>query len=77
MMSCEMCGGKVTLKVGFDGLAASLHDLRFDDLWWEQAFPLTGFVCLVAHVTFVGGAGKMTSDRPELPYPCFPGQVDT
>ena len=24
MMSCEICGGKVALKVGFDGLAESL-----------------------------------------------------
>ena len=24
MMSCEICGANVTLKVGFDGLAASL-----------------------------------------------------
>ena len=36
----------------------------------EHAFPLTGFVCVVAHVTF-GGSGEIRSTaRPELPYPC-------
>ena len=36
----------------------------------EHAFPLTGFVCMVAHVTFGGSGGIMTTARPELPYPC-------
>ena len=36
----------------------------------EHAFPPTGFVCLVAHVTFGGSGGIMTTARPELPYPC-------
>ena len=36
----------------------------------EHAFPLTGFVCWSAHVTF-GGSGEIRSTaRPELPYPC-------
>ena len=36
----------------------------------EHAFPLTGFVCKEAHVTF-GGSGRIRSTaRPELPYPC-------
>ena len=36
----------------------------------EHAFPLTGFVCMSAHVTFGGSGGIMTTARPELPYPC-------
>ena len=36
----------------------------------EQAFPLTGFVCRSAHVTFGGSGGIMPTARPELPYPC-------
>ena len=36
----------------------------------EHAFPLTGFVCRSAHVTFGGSGGIMTTARPELPYPC-------
>ena len=36
----------------------------------EHAFPLTGFVCKEAHVTFGGSGGIMTTARPELPYPC-------
>ena len=36
----------------------------------EHAFPLTGFVCKAAHVTF-GGSGEIRSTaRPELRYPC-------
>ena len=42
----------------------------------EHAFPLTGFVCWSAHVTFGGSGGIMTTARPELPYPCnSQGQV--
>ena len=36
----------------------------------EHAFPLTGFVCRSAHVTFGGSGGIMSTARPELPYPC-------
>ena len=36
----------------------------------EHAFPLTGFICLEAHVTFGGSGGIMSTARPELPYPC-------
>ena len=36
----------------------------------EHAFPLTGFVCELAHVTFGGSGGIMSTARPELPYPC-------
>ena len=35
----------------------------------EHAFPLTGFVCKEAHVTFGGSDGIMTTARLELPYP--------
>ena len=37
---------------------------------YKHAFPLTGFVCMAAHVTFGGSGGIMTTARPELPYPC-------
>ena len=36
----------------------------------EHAFPLTGFVCMEAHVTFGGSGGIRSTARPELPYPC-------
>ena len=36
----------------------------------EHAFPLTGFVCMAAHVTFGGSGGIWSTARPELPYPC-------
>ena len=36
----------------------------------EHAFPLTGFVCMVAHVAFGGSGGIRSTARPELPYPC-------
>ena len=36
----------------------------------EHAFPLTRFVCRMAHVTFGGSGGIMTTARPELPCPC-------
>ena len=36
----------------------------------EHAFPLTGFVCWSAQVTFCGSGGIMSTARPELPYPC-------
>ena len=33
----------------------------------EHAFPLTGFVCMAAHVT-IGSSGRiMSTARPELP----------
>ena len=36
----------------------------------QHAFPLTGFVCKEAHITFGGSGGIMSTARPELPYPC-------
>ena len=36
----------------------------------EHAFPLTGFVCMAAHVTFGGSGGIRSTARPELPHPC-------
>ena len=36
----------------------------------EHAFPLTGFVCMAAHVTFGGSGGIRSTARPGLPYPC-------
>ena len=37
----------------------------------ERAFPLTGFVCMAADVTFGGSGGIRSTARPELPYPCY------
>ena len=49
----------------------SLHILQIKShLVGEHAFPLTGFVCRSAHVTFGGNGGIITTARPELPYPC-------
>ena len=36
----------------------------------NHAFPLMGFICLEAHVTFGGSGGIRSTARPELPYPC-------
>ena len=36
----------------------------------EHAYPLPGFVCLVAHVTYGGSGGIWSTARPELPNPC-------
>ena len=36
----------------------------------EHAFPLTGFVCWSAHITFGGSGGIGSTARPELSYPC-------
>ena len=36
----------------------------------EHAFPLTGFVCMVAQVAFGGSGGIRSAARPESPYPC-------
>ena len=38
----------------------------------EHAFPLTGFVCKEAHVTFGGSGGIRSTARSGLPYPCNP-----
>ena len=36
----------------------------------QHAFPLTGFVCMVAHIIFGGSGGIRSTGRPELPYQC-------
>ena len=36
----------------------------------EHAFPLTGFVCRMAHVTFGCSGGISSTARPGLPYLC-------
>ena len=36
----------------------------------EHTFPLTGFVCKMAHATNGGRGGIMSTPRPKLPYPC-------
>ena len=42
----------------------------------KNAFPLTGFVCRSAHVTFDGSGGIRSTGRTGVALPmCFPGQV--
>ena len=36
-----------------------------------HAFPLTGFVCELAHVTNVDSVEIMSTARQKLPYPCI------
>ena len=36
----------------------------------EHAFPLSGFLCMAAHITFGGSGGIRSTARPELSYPC-------
>ena len=36
----------------------------------QHAFPLTGFVCMAAHIIFGGSGGIRSTGRPELSYPC-------
>ena len=36
----------------------------------EHAFPLTEFVGLMAHATFCGSGGIISTARPEMSHPC-------
>ena len=53
-----------------DQVIVGLYKQIKQPLVGEHAFPLTGFVCVAAHVTFGGSGGIMTTARQELPYPC-------
>ena len=37
----------------------------------EHAFPLTGFTCELAQVTFGESSGIVSTASPELSYPCY------
>ena len=49
---------------------ATAHKQIKTPLVGEHAFPLTGFVCKEAHVTFGGSGGIRSTAIPELPHPC-------
>ena len=61
---------QITNLVVCDGSKGCIYKQIKPPLVDEYAFPLTGFVCETAHVTFGGSGGIMTTARPELPYPC-------
>ena len=61
---------QITNSVVCDASKGCIYKQIKPPLVGEHAFPLTGFVCIAAHVTF-GGSGVIRSTaRPELPYPC-------
>ena len=63
---------QITNSVISDTSKGSIYKQIKPPLVGEHAFPLTGFVCWPAHVTFGGSGGIRSTARPELPYPCYP-----
>ena len=61
---------QITDSVVCDTSKGSLYKQIKPPLVGEHAFPLTGFVCQKAHVTFGDSGGIRSTARPELPYPC-------
>ena len=61
---------KLQTLVVCDTSKDSLYKQSKPSLVGEHAFPQTGFVCKMAHVTFGGRGVIMSTARPELPYPC-------
>ena len=61
---------QITNSVVCDASKGCIYKQIKSPLVGEHAFPLTGFVCRSANVTFGGSGGIMTTARPELPYPC-------
>ena len=61
---------QITNSVLCDTSKGSLYKQIKPILVDEHAFPLTGFVCKTAHVTFGGSGWIRSTARPELPYPC-------
>ena len=61
---------QITNSVVCDASEGGIYKQIKPPLVGEHAFPLTGFVCRSALVTFGGSCGIMTTARPELPYPC-------
>ena len=61
---------QITNSVVCDASKGCLYKQIKPPLVGEHAFPLTGFVCMAAHVTFGGSGGIWSTARLELPYPC-------
>ena len=61
---------QITNSVVCDASKGCIYKQIKPPLVGEHAFPLMGFVCMAAHVTFGVRSGIMTTARPELPYPC-------
>ena len=61
---------QVTNSVTCGASRGCIYKLIKPPLVGEHAFPLMGFVCMEAHVTFGGSGGIMSTARPKLPYPC-------
>ena len=62
---------QITNSVVCETSKGSIYKQIKPPLVGEHAFPLTGFVCMAAHVTSFGGSGGIRSTaRLELPYPC-------
>ena len=61
---------QITNSVVCDTSKGGIYKQIKSPLVVEHAFPLTGFVCMAAHVTFGGSGGIRSTASPELPYPC-------
>ena len=61
---------QITNSVVCETSKGSIYKQIKPPLVGEHAFPLTGFVYMVAHVTFGGSGGIRSTARPELPYQC-------
>ena len=61
---------QITNSIVCDASKGCIYTQIKPPLVGEHAFPLTGFVCLVAYVTYGGSGGIRSTARPELPYPC-------
>ena len=61
---------QITNSVVCDASEGCLYKQIKPPLVDEHAFPLTGFVCRSAHVTFGDSGGIRSTARPELPYLC-------
>ena len=60
---------QITNSVVCDASKGCIYKQIKPSLEGEHAFPLTGFVCWLAHVTFGGSGGIMSTPMS------FPGQV--
>ena len=61
---------QITNSVVCGGSKGCIYKQSKPPMVGEHAFPLTGFVCMAAHVTFGGSGGIRSTARPEFPYPC-------
>ena len=61
---------RITNSVVFGASKGCIYKQIKPPLVGEHAFPLTGFVCKEAHVTFGGSGGIRLTAIPGLPYPC-------